>query len=90
MTKRRRFTPEFKAQVVLEVLTGRQSPAEACRTHALSPNLLVEASLNYDGNIIDIVNSPSGELPAGYQVNKFFDNGSTSAPSFGWTSKWRW
>jgi|SRR5947209_3760026 len=40
MTKRRRFTPEFKAQVVLEVLTGTQSPAEACRKHVLSPNLL--------------------------------------------------
>lgn len=40
MRKRRRFTPEFKAQVVLDVLTGRQSPAEACRSHALSPNLL--------------------------------------------------
>ena len=40
MKKRRRFTPEFKAQVVLEVLTGAQSPAEACRKHALSPNLL--------------------------------------------------
>jgi transposase-like protein len=40
MRKRRRFTPEFKAQVVLDVLTGQQSPAEACRKHALSPNLL--------------------------------------------------
>src|SRR5512143_1601975 len=40
MKKRRRFTPEFKAQVVLEVLTGVQSPAEVCRRHALSPNLL--------------------------------------------------
>lgn len=40
MTKRRRFTPEFKAQVVLEVLTGVQSPAEACRKHALSTTLL--------------------------------------------------
>ena len=40
MKKRRRFTPEFKAQVVLEVLTGAQSPAEVCRRHALSPNLL--------------------------------------------------
>lgn len=40
MRKRRRFTPEFKAQVVLDILTGRQSPAEACRKHALSPNLL--------------------------------------------------
>ena len=40
MRKRRRFTPEFKAQVVLEVLSGVQSPAEVCRRHALSPNLL--------------------------------------------------
>jgi transposase len=40
MRKRRRFTPEFKAQVVLDILTGRQSPAEACRKHALSPNLI--------------------------------------------------
>lgn len=40
MRKRRRFTPEFKAKVVLDVLTGAQSPAEACRKHALSPNLL--------------------------------------------------
>ena len=37
MRKRRRFTPEFKAKVVLEVLAGTQSPAEACRKHALSP-----------------------------------------------------
>ncbi len=40
MKKRRRFTPEFKAQLVLEVLTGGTSPAEACRKYALSPNLL--------------------------------------------------
>src|SRR5512135_789790 len=40
MKKCRRYTPEFKAQVVLAVLTGAHSPAEACRKHALSPNLL--------------------------------------------------
>jgi transposase-like protein len=40
MKKRRQFTPEFKAQVVLDVLTGRMSPAEVCRTHGLCPNLL--------------------------------------------------
>ena len=33
MRKRRQFTPEFKAQVVLDVLTGVQSQAEACRKH---------------------------------------------------------
>jgi transposase len=40
MRQRRRFTPEFKAQVVLDVLTGRMSPAEASRKHGLGPNLL--------------------------------------------------
>lgn len=40
MRTRRRFTPEFKAKVVLEVLTGAQSPAEVCRKHVLSSNLL--------------------------------------------------
>ena len=40
MKKRRRFTPEFKAKVVLDVLTGAQSPAEACRKHTPSPHLL--------------------------------------------------
>jgi transposase len=39
MKQRRQFTPEFKAQVVLDILTGVQSPAEACRKHRLSPNL---------------------------------------------------
>ena len=38
MRKRRRFTPEFKAKVVLDALTGAQSPAEACRKHTLGPN----------------------------------------------------
>ncbi len=40
MKKRRRFTPEFKAQVVLSVLSGAQSPTDACRKHTLSPTLL--------------------------------------------------
>jgi transposase-like protein len=40
MKKRRQFTPEFKAQLVLDVLTGAQSQAEACRKHGLSPTLL--------------------------------------------------
>ena len=31
MAKRRKFTPEFKAEVVLEVLSGVTSQAELCR-----------------------------------------------------------
>ena len=38
--KRRTFTAEFKAQVVIELITGRQSSAELCRAHQLSPSLL--------------------------------------------------
>lgn len=34
--KRRNFTPEFKAEVVLEALTGECSQAELCRRHNLS------------------------------------------------------
>jgi transposase len=40
MTKRRRFTAKFKAQVVLEVLTGAKSNAEACRQYDLKPQVL--------------------------------------------------
>jgi transposase len=35
MTKRRTFTPEFKAQVVLEELTGVKDKAEICREYRL-------------------------------------------------------
>jgi transposase len=40
MAKRRNFSPEFKAEVVLQVLTGAKSQAEVCREHRLSPQLL--------------------------------------------------
>ena len=40
MRRRRRFTPEFKAKVVLEILAGARSPAKACRKRALSSTLL--------------------------------------------------
>ncbi len=40
MRKHRSFTPEFKAQVVLEVLSGNRSAAELCRQYELKPQLL--------------------------------------------------
>ena len=40
MAKRRRFTPEFKAEVVFEVLSGESSQAEVCRRHNLNENQL--------------------------------------------------
>ena len=40
MAKRRRFTAEFKAGVVLEALRGESSQAEVCRRHNLSEDQL--------------------------------------------------
>jgi transposase len=37
MNRRRVFTPEFKLQVVLDVLSGRKSNAAVCREHELAP-----------------------------------------------------
>ena len=40
MAKRRTFTPEFKAEVVLEVLSGATSQTDVCRRHNLNENQL--------------------------------------------------
>jgi len=39
MSKRRTFTPKFKAQVVLEELTGVKDKAEICREYRLRPQV---------------------------------------------------
>jgi transposase len=40
MAQRRRFTPQFKTQVVLSLLTGRQSMAQICREHDLKEQVV--------------------------------------------------
>ncbi len=40
MPKHRQFTPEFKAQVVLEIISGQKSAADICREHHLKPDLV--------------------------------------------------
>jgi transposase len=37
---RRQYTAEFKAKVVLQVLTGEKTTSEICRTHKLNANVL--------------------------------------------------
>ena len=39
MNHHRQFNPEFKARVVLEVVSGAKSAAEICREHQLKPDL---------------------------------------------------
>ena len=40
MTTRRKFTPEFKAQVVLEMLTEQKSAAQASREYRIKDSVL--------------------------------------------------
>ena len=40
MAKRRRFTPQFKAEVVIEALSSQSSQAELCRKHYLNADQL--------------------------------------------------
>ncbi len=40
MTTHRRFTAAFKANVVLEVISGAKTAAEVCREHSIKPPLL--------------------------------------------------
>ncbi len=69
---------------ITSTLNNPSNSAAVKLTATISPTLLVEASMNYDGNIIDIVNSPKGNLPSGFTVNKFFNNGSKAVPSMQW------
>jgi transposase len=50
---RRSFPPEFKAQVVLEILTGSSSLAESCRKHNLKPQLVTQ----WKGTVLERLSS---------------------------------
>ncbi len=40
MNKRRKFTPQFKSQVVLQLLSGERSMAELCREQQLTSQMI--------------------------------------------------
>lgn len=40
MNKRRKFTPQFKSQVVLQLLSGERSMAQLCREHQLTSGMI--------------------------------------------------
>jgi transposase-like protein len=47
MATRRQFSADFKAKVVLEVISGRKSAAAVCREYHLKPTLLVNWKKNF-------------------------------------------
>ena len=54
MRTRRQFTAEFKAQRVLEVLSGRKSAAEVCREQQLKPDLLSRWKADFVGHAASV------------------------------------
>ncbi len=40
MARRRRFSADFKARVVLELITGAKSQSQVCREYELNPNMV--------------------------------------------------
>lgn len=54
MKKRRKFTPEFKARVVLEVISGAKNGAEICREHNIKPQLLSKWKAQFLENAPDV------------------------------------
>ena len=54
---------------VTSTLLNPSNSAAIKMSGTINPNLLVEASINYDGNTIDITNSANSQLPSGWAAN---------------------
>jgi hypothetical protein len=63
----------YSYNTVTSVLSNPSNSAALKLSGTLNPNLLVEASINYDGNIINITNSSNSFIPSGWNVNTFFN-----------------
>jgi hypothetical protein len=66
---------------ITSTLSNPSNSATIKLTGSITPNLLAEVSMNYDGNVINITNSPNSKLPSGLNINRFFNNGSTNTPN---------
>jgi len=67
-------------------LSNPSNSAAIKMTGQINPNLVIEASINYDGNVINITNSSLANKPSGWSVQPYFDNGSKLIPGMSWGS----
>ena len=47
--KRRQFTPEFKLECVLDIISGRKRPVEICNQYQISGTLTVQMAPTLHG-----------------------------------------
>jgi hypothetical protein len=57
---------------ISSTLSNPSNSAALKLSGTINPNLLIEASMNYDGNIINITNSANSFIMSGWSVNTFF------------------
>lgn len=69
---------------ITSVFNNPSNSAALKVTGQLAPTLLLEASMNYDGNIINITNSSLANVPSGFATKPFFSNGFTQVPGMQW------
>ena len=58
MRTHRKFTPEFKAQIVLEVISGQKTAAEACREYDIKAPMLSDWKTVFLRNAPKIFENP--------------------------------
>ena len=68
---------------VTSTLANPSDSAAIKLSGTINPNLLVEASINYDGNVINILDSKLADLPSGWSVKPFFNTGNPYLPGVG-------
>ena len=56
-TKGKRFTPEFKAKIVIEALRGRSSEADICRRHNITEKQLSQWKRQFVENVASLFES---------------------------------
>ena len=61
--QRRTYSPEFKAQVVMEVLSGFKSGAEVCREYGIRSQLLSKWKAQFLENAVSVFEEQS-QAPA--------------------------
>jgi hypothetical protein len=73
---------------ITSVLSNPSSSAALKLSGTITPNLLVESSINYDGNIINITNSALANIPSGWTLQPFFNTGNpyVTGISGGWNA----
>jgi len=67
---RRNFTAEFKAKVVLEIISGSKSAAEVCREYNLKPDLISHWKNQFLANAAQVFENKSEMDPQQARVHE--------------------